>query len=73
MAEILNFTINPTSGKYVSTDPEKLAARIVNAAQAHLRAQLSRLPLDQALPRSAEMATAVLADETLKGIMFRHV
>ena len=72
MAEILNFTINPTTGKYVSTDPEKLAARIVNAVQAHLRAQLSRLALDQALLRSAEMATAVLAavqaDDTLKGM-----
>jgi len=61
LAEILNFTINPASGEYVSTDPEKLAARIVNAVQAHLHAQLSRLALDEALRRSAEMATAVLA------------
>jgi len=72
MAEILNFTINPASGQYVSTDPDKLAARIVNAVQAHVRAQLSRLPLDQALLRSAEIATAVLAavqaDDTLRGM-----
>jgi len=72
MAEILNFTINPASGQYVSTDPDKLAARIVNAVQAHVRAQLSRLPLDQALLRSAEIATAVLAavqaDDTLKSM-----
>jgi len=61
LAEILNFTINPASGEYASTDPEKLAARIVNAVQAHLHAQLSRLALDEALRRSAEMATAVLA------------
>jgi regulator of protease activity HflC (stomatin/prohibitin superfamily) len=61
LAEILKFTINPASGEYVSTDPEKLAARIVNAVQAHLHAQLSRLALDEALRRSAEMATAVLA------------
>ena len=63
----------PATCQYVSTDPEKLAARIVNAVQAQLRAQLSRLPLDQALLRSAELATAVLADETLKGIMFRYL
>src|SRR5262245_4724240 len=54
LAGILNFTINPATRDYVSTDPEKLAARIVNAVQAHLRAQLSRLALDEALRRSAE-------------------
>ena len=61
LAGILNFTIHPSSGEYVSTDPEKLAARIVNAVQAQLHAQLSRLALDEALRRSAEMASAVLA------------
>ncbi len=64
MAESLNFTIDPGTGAYLSTDPEKLAARIVNAVQAHLRPQLSQLALDEALRRSAEIATAVLAAVT---------
>lgn len=61
MAGILNFTIHPATGAFVSTDPEKLAQRIVNAVQAHLRAQLAQLALDAALRRAAEIASAVLA------------
>lgn len=61
MAETLNFTIHPATGAFVSTDPEKLAQRIVNAVQAQLRAQLAQLALDAALRRAAEIATAVLA------------
>jgi hypothetical protein len=61
MAEILNFTINPATGAYVSDDPDKLAQRITNAVQAHARAQLIRLALDEALRRTAEIAAAVLA------------
>ena len=61
MAQSLNFTINPYTGKYVSDDPEKLDQRIVNVVQAQLRPPLSRLALDEALRRTAEIAAAVLA------------
>lgn len=61
LASILNYTINPATRAYRSTDPEKLDQRIVNAIQAHLRAELSQLALDEALRRSAAIAGAVLA------------
>ncbi len=61
MAGILNFTVHPRTRAYLSTDPEKLDQRIVNAIQAHLRAELSQLPLDEALRRSAAIGGAVLA------------
>lgn len=61
MAGILNFAVHPRTRAYLSTDPEKLDQRIVNAIQAHLRAELSQLPLDEALRRSAAIGSAVLA------------
>src|SRR5690349_7555146 len=61
LASILNFTIDPATRAYRSDDPEKLAGRIVNVLQAHLRAELSQLALDEALRRSAAIAGAVRA------------
>jgi regulator of protease activity HflC (stomatin/prohibitin superfamily) len=72
MAGILNFTIDPDTRDYVSTDPEKLAQRIVNAIQAHTRAELHKLALDQALRSAALIAATVLeqvqADPSLAGM-----
>jgi len=61
MASILNFTVDPRTRQFISTDPEKLPQRIVNAIQAHLRAELLKLALDDALRRSADLAATVLA------------
>src|SRR5262249_27386681 len=52
---------DPATRAYRSDDPEKLDGRIVNVLQAHLRAELSQLALDEALRRSAAIAGAVLA------------
>ena len=61
MASILNFTVDPRTRQFISTDPEKLPQRIVNAIQVHLRAELLKLALDDALRRSADLAATVLA------------
>jgi regulator of protease activity HflC (stomatin/prohibitin superfamily) len=61
MAAVLNFTIDPRTRAFVSTDPEKLAQRIVNAVQAQLRAALSSRALAEALKESAAIAAAALA------------
>lgn len=61
LASILNFTIDPGSRAYRSTDPEKLAQRIVNVVQAAARAELLKLSLEDALKRSDALAAAVLA------------
>lgn len=61
LAGSLNFAVHPRTRAYLSTDPEKLDQRIVNALQVHLRAELSQLALDEALRRSAVIGGAVLA------------
>src|SRR5688572_25353318 len=61
MASILNFTIDPFSRGFISTDPDKLPQRIVNVIQAHLRAELLKLSLEDALRRSADISATVLA------------
>jgi regulator of protease activity HflC (stomatin/prohibitin superfamily) len=61
LARVLNFTINPRTRAFVSTDPEKLGQRIVNAVQAQLRAELSQRALAEALKDSAAIAAAALA------------
>lgn len=61
LASILNFTVDPGSRLYRSTDPEKLAQRIVNVVQSAARAELLKLSLEDALRRSDQLAAAVLA------------
>jgi hypothetical protein len=56
MAAILNFSIDPATRAYRSSDPEKLAARIVNEVQSQARGELLKRPLDDALRQSAEIA-----------------
>ncbi len=70
LAALLNFTIDPRTRKFVSTDPEKLPQRIINAVQAHLRPELARRSLEESLREAATIAVVVLAkvktDETLQ-------
>lgn len=61
MAGMLNFALHPYTRKFISNDPEKLAQRIVNALQAHIRAELLKLSLEDALRQSADIAATVLA------------
>src|SRR6185436_8197350 len=71
-AQMLNFTINPRTHKYTSTDPEKLPLRLSNLIQTHLRPELARYSLEEALRRGAEMAATTLAkaqaDPALKAL-----
>jgi hypothetical protein len=60
IAQMLNFTIEPGSRKYVSDDPEKLARRVVNAIQLHARALISSMALEDALKGSEALAETVL-------------
>ncbi|MBI3549033.1 MAG: SPFH domain-containing protein [Elusimicrobia bacterium] len=61
LAAVLNFTIDPKTRAYRSTDPDKLAQRIVNVVQAGARAELLKMSLEDALKRSDQTAAAVLA------------
>src|SRR6185436_371850 len=57
----LNFTIEPESKKFISTDPEKLPQRIINVIQGHLRPELAKLTLEDALRQAADIASTLLA------------
>jgi len=59
-AKILDFRIDPKTGRYRSRDPEKLQQRIVNAVQSHTRSAVNQLSLEEALTRVKELASEVL-------------
>lgn len=60
-AQLLDFTVDPRSGRYRSKDPEKLTQRVVNAVQAHTRKGVNALTLDQALTQVKALTQEVLA------------
>ncbi|HPJ37968.1 MAG TPA: SPFH domain-containing protein [Spirochaetota bacterium] len=57
---LLDFSINPRTGEYLSEDPGKLAQRIINAVQMLTRAGVQELSLEEALNRSESIALTVL-------------
>jgi hypothetical protein len=59
-AKALDFTIDPSSGRYRSKDSEKLAQRIINAVQAYTRTHVSALSLEDALTKVRALAAGVL-------------
>ena len=61
LAGLLNFTVDPRTHARLSTDPERLPQRIVNALQAHLHAELLRRSLEDTLRQAADIAAAVMA------------
>jgi regulator of protease activity HflC (stomatin/prohibitin superfamily) len=59
-AKLLDFSIEPKTGRYRSKDPDKLTQRVVNAVQAHTRKGVSEMSLAQALTRVKELTSSVL-------------
>jgi regulator of protease activity HflC (stomatin/prohibitin superfamily) len=60
LAGLLNFAVDPRAHAYLSTDPDKLPQRIVNALQTHLHAELLRRALEDALREAADIAASVM-------------
>lgn len=61
VAGLLNFTIDPHTRVYQSDDPDRLQQRIINIVQAHVRSELRRLTLEEALRSSDMLAQRVQA------------
>lgn len=59
-AKLLDFTIDPVTGRYQGKDPEKLAQRLINVVQAHTRAHVIGLSLEDALTKVKDLAAQVL-------------
>ncbi len=59
IAGLLNHLVEPHSKMYKSRDPPKLAGRVINLVQETTRAEIQRLPLEDALRARAELARAI--------------
>ena len=57
---LLNFTVEPQRKKFLTGDPDKLAARITNVIQVETRKELLARSLEDALRGSEAIAAAVL-------------
>ena len=55
----LDFSIDPATVRYKSEDPDKLVQRIVNSVQAHTRAKVNELSLEEALTQVRGLASEV--------------
>ena len=60
MAMLLDYSINPETNQYKSSDPEKLELRITNIVQMETRSEIEVLDLEEALRISKELAVKVL-------------
>ncbi len=60
-ANLLNFEIEPKSKAYRSRDPQKVQARLANLVQEAARAEIQRLPVEDALRRGAELSASLEA------------
>jgi regulator of protease activity HflC (stomatin/prohibitin superfamily) len=60
MTQILDYTIDPLTKTYKTTDPEKLELRITNVLQQLTRSELEQLELEAALAISNDLATNLL-------------
>lgn len=59
VARRLNFTIDPSSARFTSEDPDKLVQRIVNRIQSFTRSKVNLLALEEALVRVHDLASGV--------------
>jgi regulator of protease activity HflC (stomatin/prohibitin superfamily) len=66
-ARLLNYRINPTTGAYVSDDPDKLAGRVSNLIQIETRAEVIARSLPDILREATTLAAAV-AERVRAGI-----
>jgi regulator of protease activity HflC (stomatin/prohibitin superfamily) len=60
MALLLDFSIDPSSGGYMSEDPEKLELRIKNVVQIQTRNEITQLDLKDALNASVMLSQKIL-------------
>ena len=59
-ANLLDFTVDPASRRYLSKDIDKLIQRVVNTVQANIRNGVNTLSLEEALIRVKELSSTVL-------------
>jgi hypothetical protein len=60
VASLLNYTVDGSTLRYVSEDPQKLSQRLINSLQVLVRAEVQQLPLPDAIHSSERIASVVL-------------
>lgn len=60
IASLLNYTVMGAANHYISEDPQKLPQRLINLLQVLVRAEVQRLPLQDAIYATDTVATSVL-------------
>lgn len=68
-AELLNFTIDPVTRRYVSNDPERLAQRITNIIQMETRTEIQHRALEEVLSQYESIAARVRERIKNSGLM----
>lgn len=71
-AALLNFTLDPIHGKYVSDDPDHLPQRITNIIQKETRGEIQGRTLERTLTESESIASAVF-DRVRAGVDLQAV
>jgi hypothetical protein len=62
VASRLNFTIDPTTSRFTSEDPDKLVQRIVNLIQGQTRSKVNALSLEAAITKVHSLAIGVFQE-----------
>ena len=62
VANRLNFTIDPSSARFTSEDPDKLVQRIVNLVQGQTRRKVNALSLEEAITNVHSLAVQVFRE-----------
>lgn len=60
IAELLNFTLDNRTSRYLSTDPETLAQRVINQTQVLLQSLVGKLPLRETLKSGNQLVEQIL-------------
>ena len=62
VASLLNYTVDGTSARYLSDDPQKLPQRLINLLQVLVRDEVQRLPLREVIHASEAVASGVFTN-----------
>lgn len=60
IAQILNYTVNIRSGKYVSGDPQKLPQRIINISRVLIKKHIENMSIKDAIKSSELLAQKIM-------------
>lgn len=62
IAQILNYTVDMKTGKYVSGDPQKLSQRIINIARVLIKKHIESMAIKEAIKSSEVLAQKIITE-----------